>query len=354
MAATKQPMAPITLGRGLPEEGRAAGERELLAFVEAALVRAGWHLPYLLVVDYYIALKTQRFVILLGHEGKGKRHLAQTFAETLVGSNSDQLASIQVRPPQPGVGSKPGLFNDIYERFSWIKFVEFLERAAAPENSGKAYFLCLEDLSSFDIETYFELFLRRDGSGQYRLALPGYPPERWPVVPSGLFICGTVNADERCYRLSDAVLGRVGSIEFSVDSLPGRRVETNLLGVPPVGLQRLMLAPVPQSGQQALLRLRALLGQQPSVDLQPSPALSRLIEASGVCFDVQAQDYIWRYVANSFDSEGYGFFERHDRLRNYRLALDFQVTRQALVRLRCRAPLEIQAAIEAHLETLFG
>src|SRR5688572_29382494 len=73
----QQLMAPIHLGRGLPYTEGGAGAQELLAFVEDQLAAQHYLVPRLLLVDYYISLRTHRFVVLLGPEGQGKADLAR-------------------------------------------------------------------------------------------------------------------------------------------------------------------------------------------------------------------------------------------------------------------------------------
>jgi hypothetical protein len=344
----------VNLGRGLPDQGPGVTEHDLLAIIEAELAAASCRVPRLLVVDYYVALKTHQFVVLLGPEGHGKSELAHIFSQTLVGSQSDQTVSIQARPGRVGAGGEESFFTGLYERFSWIKFVEFLERAAAPENMGKPYFLCLEELSPLDVETYFTLLIQGDRPGEHRLAMPGYPQARWPIVPPNLFICGTVNADEHTVRFTDSVLGRVGPIEFRTGGLQPDQIRIGPIASPLVGLQRLMLAPAARTEEEARERLRALVGAERAEQLQPGPRLAGVLSQAGVALEPRDLSAIGRYLANSFDQGGRGLFVPQDPLRNYLLALDFQMARRALLRLRCSAPLETQLLIERYLDSLFA
>ena len=49
------------------------GEQQLLAHILDVVQSAGYALPRALVINYYIALKTNPFVILTGAAGQGKR-----------------------------------------------------------------------------------------------------------------------------------------------------------------------------------------------------------------------------------------------------------------------------------------
>src|SRR5689334_9743159 len=84
------------LGRMVCREAQAAplGEQELLAHIVNVVQGSGRAFSRALIVNYYVSLKTNPFVILTGAEGRGKTDLARLFAEALVGHSSAQYTMI--------------------------------------------------------------------------------------------------------------------------------------------------------------------------------------------------------------------------------------------------------------------
>ena len=105
------------------------GEQHLLNHLLLAIKSSSYPLSRALIVNYYVSLKTNPFVILTGAAGRA-RPLASLFAEALVGAGVAQYALI------PGAGVSPAAGQDRYfrslqEQFCSWRFLDLLQEAAS-------------------------------------------------------------------------------------------------------------------------------------------------------------------------------------------------------------------------------
>src|SRR5262245_21177791 len=178
------------------------GEQELLDHILSVVHGSGYTFPRALIVNYYVSLKTNPFVILTGAEGRGKTELARLFAEALVGRDSPQYSLIPSAGVWPNGTGQDSYYRSIHEQFSSWRFLDLLQEAALPSNIHKAYFVCFDALHPDELEYYFATLLQVDPTGAKRLNLPGFPADRQLTIPSNVYITATVNTAEHKEYLS--------------------------------------------------------------------------------------------------------------------------------------------------------
>ena len=330
--------------------GPPASEQELLAHIIGTINRAGSTFSHALIVNYYVSLKTNPFVILTGAEGRGKTDLARLFAEALVGHESRQYTLIPGGSAWPSGTGEDGYYRSLQERFSSWRFVELLQEAADPCDAGKAYLICFDALHPGELEYYFATLLRVTPEGEKRLNLPGFPPERQPTVPPNVYITATVDTAEHKHELSRNVLCHAGMIEFRATQQPHRAAPAAWAAQPPVGYQRLWLDASLHDVEAARARLVAILGHDQVGRLRCSPDLSRLLWRGGLALTRQTLHELTLYIANSFDEHGRGLFDASDPQRNAQIAFDAQVVQRVLWRLRESADDDLRRDLADYLD----
>ena len=318
--------------------GSMLGEQQLLNHLLAAIDESGYPFSRALIVNYYVSLKTNPFVILTGAQGQGKTELARLFAEALVGAGGTQYTLIPSAGVWPDGTGQDRYYRSLQEQFCSWRFLDLLQEAADPSNVGKAYMVCFDALHPDEIEYYFATLLRVTPAGQKRLNFPGFPDERQPIVPPNVYITATVNTADQKDHLSPNVLRHAGLIEFRAVPPPdgAERLALHLTPAlpPPVGYQRLWLGAALHDLAAARARLTAILGDDCFGRLRCSPELSRLLWRGGLVLTSQTLQELTTYIANSFDERGQGLFDPYDPQRNARIAFDAQVVQRVLWRLR--------------------
>ena len=330
----------MPLGRMACRDTRSSmgGEQHLLNKVLLAVEAAGYQLSRALIVNYYVSLKTNPFVILTGAEGQGKTELARLFAEALVGIGGTQYILIPSAGAWPDATGQEHYYRSLQEQFCSWRFLDLLQEAAEPSNAGKAYMVCFDALHPDEIEHYFATLLQVTQTGAKRLNFPGFPPDRQPVVPPNVYITATVNTAGQKDNLSRNVLRNAGLIEFravqphDIAAQTGKQLLTIL--PPPVGYQRLWLGAALHDVALARARLAVLLGEDFLGRLRCSPELSRLLWRGGLALTSQTLQDVTTYIANSFDEHGQGLFAPYNVQRNAQIAFDAQVVQRVLWRLR--------------------
>jgi hypothetical protein len=308
----------------------ANGEQLLIAHLASSL---GTSFPRALLVTYYVSLKTNPFVVLTGREGAGKAALAAGLAAALVGRNSGQFVTIG-SDSWARRGSQSSYYRGIHERFGATQLGETLNEAAAPENAGKVFLVLLKGLTIEELDLYVNRLLRVGPRGERTLALPNLPPEAQPILPPNCFITATLHSPRIASPLDQQVLSQAGQIEFSPDLHASSVVPD--LPLPPVGLQRIMLAAAVHDGRHARARLATILGRSAVRRLGPSAELSAALLEGGVAPSRSLREDTLAYVANSFDAEGRGLFEPADPWRNAQRAFDAQLIQRLLWRIDWR------------------
>ena len=166
------------------------------------------------------SLLTKPFVILSGLSGSGKTKLAQAFAQWIC-QDDTQYCIVQVGADwtnrEPLLGFPNALKPDEY-----IKpdngVLDVVIRAN--NNPDLPYFLILDEMNLSHVERYFADFLSvMESHEEIPLFAEGTVNNGVPsklLLPSNLFIIGTVNIDETTYMFSPKVLDRANTIEFRV------------------------------------------------------------------------------------------------------------------------------------------
>lgn len=271
--------------------------------------------PERLVLDYYVSLKVAGFVVLAGPAGSGKIALAQRFARAIVGAARDQYQVIAGGQGWTRHSNRRDHYRALHERFNSLRFLDMLHEAALPGNLGKPYFICLTRLQPDELTFYVTRLLRVSPDGERRLALPGLPADRQPVLPPNVLITATLDVADPDVCVDPPVARRVRILEMPFSSTPP---EGSAIPVPPVGYQRLLLAAPLRDFSTAWAALEVYLADWPAARL---PAW-RGQRAEALLADPGELQATIMYAANCFDqSSGAGLFDPHDPLNNLRLAL---------------------------------
>lgn len=214
LAARARPMGPVTaleVLHGLLPEYSAALADSSLVFDNKFLAR------------FCAALLAKPFVILTGLSGSGKTQLALSFAKWIADPNHEgrQFEVIAVGADWTSNEQVLG-YADALDKSRYVrtKALDLILKAA--ENPQLPYFLILDEMNLSHVERYFSdilsaieslepIYLHSDGQER-----AGVPPT--VLLPSNLFIVGTVNVDETTYMFSPKVLDRANTIEFRVSS----------------------------------------------------------------------------------------------------------------------------------------
>ena len=132
----------------------------------------------------------------------------------LSGSSNSELENYKIIP----VGANwtenrniVGYYNVITDEYQATPAYDLIKQA---EDNDEAHFLILDEMNLSHVERYFADFLSAIESGE-KIPLYGQEPL---VLPSNLFIIGTVNVDETTYMFSPKVLDRANVLEFEVPS----------------------------------------------------------------------------------------------------------------------------------------
>ena len=362
-------------------------QSELLATLEREIAAQGFTYPSLTVRDYYLCLQSKPFVLLSGLSGTGKTRLTSLFANALVGDPSSSTSSssfaqyrlLPVRPDWTDSAPIVGYVNllapspDGRGQFVSTPFLEFLLRAARPENAGRAFFLCLDEMNLARVEHYFaEILSAMETSGRDLLL----PDGRALRLPPNLFITGTLNLDEATHSLSRKVLDRANTIAFQEVCLREEPMVVTVISetksgqtkseetksgeaappesgdrLPPAVRQGLFLQARVKDVAEARAKLRQVSASGAdfaSYVVNVLADVNGILEPHGLHFAYRVRDEALRYCANSFEADGSGLLSPdapNDRMRNLYTALDLQLLQKVLPRLTgTREQLEIPTA----------
>ncbi len=176
------------------------------------------------LINFFLSLKTKPFVILSGISGTGKTKIVQWFAESLGATEENgQFTLIPVRPDWSDSSDLLGYVN-LQGEFQERPLIKVLE--AADANPNRPYFVVLDEMNLARVEYYFSDFLSviesrkwKDGKIVTSPVLPESITNKRIIIPSNVYIIGTVNMDETTHPLSKKVLDRANTIEFNTVNL---------------------------------------------------------------------------------------------------------------------------------------
>lgn len=313
----------------------------ILRYLEQFIAAQGFTYPPLTVRDFFLSLQTRPFALLSGLSGTGKTRLTSLFAEALTGAVATQYRLLPVRPDwadsTPLLGYVNLLASGGEGRFVSTPFLDFLRRAARPENAFRAFFLCLDEMNLARVEHYLAEVLSAMETPTRELLLPDGRTLR---LPANLFLLGTLNLDEATYALSRKVLDRANALTFQEVCLRDEEEsgETTALYTPEIRQAAFLLTRI-TTPKEARARLRQM--ETGGVDfaaqvIQTLSEANALLEPHGLHFAYRIRDDILCYCAQSFDADGNGLLTPDapdDQPANLRIALDLQLLHRVLPRL---------------------
>jgi MoxR-like ATPase len=195
-------------------------EIEITDHIHSYIKSKGFYYKKEEVINLFLSLKTKPFVILSGISGTGKTKMVQWFAESLGATEENgQFTLIPVRPDWSDGSDLLG-YVDIKGEFKKGPLTSVLERAM--DDPAKPFFILLDEMNLARVEYYFSDLLSvmesrrwKDGEIVTTPVLSFEVDGRDIILPSNLYIIGTVNMDETTHPFSKKVLDRANTIEFN-------------------------------------------------------------------------------------------------------------------------------------------
>lgn len=273
------------------------------------------------VVNYYVALKAKRFVILAGPGDVDKMCLAQGLTEILVGQLSQQRCLFQAHPWWVTRTRDPAHFAMAHAQFNALKLLDFIEAASHSEAEGLAFpfFAGIERMSPAEVVCYFHdlprgLLWQADASTVQ------------VDLPKNLYITGTLNMEEGdgLVQIPEvdhyATIIRVDRRHFAPFAGPRKASPQRSAG------QRRFVRSVIRRGDHARAKLTQILpdGYAP---LAPLNELLRRLGMAG--FSPFVFEEALLYLANAFDGDGRGLFVQ-PVVENLRIAQDYVLVQGVL------------------------
>ena len=185
----------------------------------ASIENSGLIFDPVFVKRYICALLTKPFVILSGLTGSGKTQLAMALPKILCEDES-QYKVIPVGADWTNRENLLGYPNAIISgKYEIPAALKLILEAQKEGNENKPYFLILDEMNMSYVERYFADFLSAMESHE---GIPLWDDEgeevpRSLILPSNLFVVGTINVDETTYMFSPKVLDRANVIEFRIN-----------------------------------------------------------------------------------------------------------------------------------------
>ncbi|MBT3271094.1 hypothetical protein HN371_28390 [Candidatus Poribacteria bacterium] len=208
------------------------------------------------LLNYHVAMKSERFNVLAGPSGIGKSTLPRLYSLALQGAvdeqtTSDRFLQIPVRPGWMDARDLLGYFNSLEDAFqpSPSRLFEYLVYAYEEEQRGTSgiYVVNLDEINLSYVEHYFADFLSALQSPEDQQAIQCFYPDLCreddpyraygllPIARSVRFV-GTANIDETTKPFSPRLLDRVNVVELQIPAHLG------LGGVEPESIGRSYVA----------------------------------------------------------------------------------------------------------------
>jgi hypothetical protein len=283
--------------------------------------------PREVLVNYYTALKTTRFVILASPREADKESLAQGLARALVGYPSLQWSPIRAHPWWTSQTGSPRQMAEAHARFNSLKLRDFIEAASTSEMLGLpfSFFASIKHMSPAEVVCYFEdlprgRFWNADGSTV-------------PIdLPTNLFITGTLNAEhDEMPILSPEVHHLAMTIWVNPGQCPPGRKQ-NGRSRAKLDWQQTFITSGTRSGEEARAKLARILPDD-CVPLAPLDELARLLGTGR--FSSSTCEKAWLYLANAFEEQGRGLFV-HAPMENLAIAQDYAMAQIVIPAVRGR------------------
>ena len=163
------------------------------------------------------SLLSKRFLILTGLSGSGKTKLAQAFAHWITPPGTDAWCLVAVGADWTSNERIVGYPDQLNGTYVHTPALDLMLRAK--DHPDTPHFLILDEMNLSHVERYFADLLAAMESPESPMSLhrhgedmDGVPADL--ILPSNLFIIGTVNVDETTYLFSPKVLDRANVMEF--------------------------------------------------------------------------------------------------------------------------------------------
>lgn len=178
------------------------------------------------LINFHVAMKISKFVILAGMSGSGKSKLVKLYAESL-GIDSGQVKFIPVSPSWADDTDLIGYIDAMHNIYAPADsgLVDIMVEANLNQNN--IYIICLDEMNLARVEHYFSKFLsvlEMDKDDRIlslynnELECKLYNSNKYPSeikIGENILFVGTVNIDESTYHFSDKVLDRANVINIS-------------------------------------------------------------------------------------------------------------------------------------------
>lgn len=274
------------------------------------------------VVNYYVTLKSKRFVVLAGPPDVDKISLAQGVAEALVGTSSFQWSCFQAHPWWSTHTGDPRHFAMAHARFNALKMNDLIELALQHESQQRPFLLGVKRMSRAEVACYFQdlpcgLLWRPDASAAHIR------------LPSNLFVTGTLDVEDDHRRIwSQDVSPHAAVIRIRHDDLAFQETYRRTTWQDGDWEQQFVRSRVHHTAQARAKLARTLpSGSRP---LAPLHELGRHSQDAGLPPHVLEE--AWLYLANAFDEEGRGLFI-DSAAENLAIAQDYVLVQNVLPRI---------------------
>lgn len=328
-------------------------ETHLIDEIRASVEAQGLVLPRLWLNSYYVALKTNPFIILSGPSTQVHLAVVRGVAESFIGPNNTnqflQIAGAVSWPQGTGEGS---YYQAVLERFESVRLLELFQEASQPQNRSKSYFVYLDGLYAEEINYFCSALLQLTPEGDRRLVLPGLPVHKQPIIPPNVYITASLHPSVEHRRLNKQVLRHATSIDLSDYYLLEAQSPRQARPFPPVGYQRMMLAASLYDVDAARCKLASVLGDEHVNQLRVSLPLARILWRAGIVLGSRMLRDATRYIANSFDTEGQGLFDAYDASHNAQIALELHTIQRISWQLQQSSAASLQEELATYRKQL--
>lgn len=292
------------------------------------------------LLNYHVAMKSERFNVLAGPSGIGKSTLPRLYSLALHGAvdetaSADRFLQIPVRPGWMDTRDLLGYFNSLEDAFqpSPSRLFEYLVYAHEEEQRGTSgvYVVNLDEINLSYVEHYFADFLSALQNPEDQQRIQCFYPESCreddPYRAYGLLsiarsvrFVGTANIDETTKPFSPRLLDRVNVVELQIPAHLG------LGGVEPESIGRSYVAwsqaaPVSAATYREWTVIRPPDATRALVFRTVEP-LQKILHQYGYPISPRVMRAMVRYVANANDIVG----EKE--------AIDRQILQRVLPKLR--------------------
>ena len=299
-------------------------QQSIIDHVSSYIQSKGFYYEKKDLINFFLSLKTKPFVILSGISGTGKTKIVQWFAESLGATEENgQFTLIPVRPDWSDSSDLLGYVN-LQGEFQERPLIKVLETADA--NPNRPYFVVLDEMNLARVEYYFSDFLSvmesrkwKDGKIVTSPVLPESITNKHIMIPSNVYIIGTVNMDETTHPLSKKVLDRANTIEFNTVNLDYfnflmdvEEKEAEIVSNSSLAAKYLHLKECFKENEDLVRNISSVLIE-----------INKTLESVGAQVGYRIRDEICFYMA----------YNEQEKLLSFDEALDYQIYQKILPRL---------------------